>query len=210
MKFTTTYLAATVAMFATVTASPFTTEPVAATKWAAGQKVVIKWTDQGKPSLTTMGPMTIDLMTGANLKQILVQNLATNVKPTAKQLAVTVPKFTGPSGVFYFLRYTSDNQVYFTTRFLISGISGNFPGFNPQDLNATGAAAPPAAAAAPAPASTSSGVPVATMSGASQAAPSAKPSGSATTTTSAAVSSSAAPLAGLAITFLAAVLPFMC
>jgi len=122
-----TFILAAIAAATAVAASPYPTVPISDTTWTVGKSVTATWIDKGSPALSALGPMKLDLMSGADTNQILVVNLANGVKPTAGKANFTLPKFSGPPGPNYFIRFTTSNKVYFTTRFTILGVSGNLP-----------------------------------------------------------------------------------
>ncbi|CAG8496791.1 4058_t:CDS:2, partial [Cetraspora pellucida] len=85
-----------------------------------------------------------NIIVGGPDKSFQVKIIGKKVKGTARRHNFTVPKELGPSGSFYFLKYTDSrhpSHTDFSGYFTISGTNGTIPGFNPQDL-ATATTAP--------------------------------------------------------------------
>ncbi|CAG8674884.1 24131_t:CDS:2, partial [Cetraspora pellucida] len=122
-------------------ASIETTTPFNGVIWNASTTVTIRWREsKQKPLLQDLKHVTIYLMAGGPDKSFQVKIIAKNVKGTARRHNFKVPKGLGPSGSFYFLKYTDSQHpslTDFSGSFTISGTNGTIPGFNPQEATAT-------------------------------------------------------------------------
>ncbi|CAG8553259.1 12452_t:CDS:2, partial [Ambispora leptoticha] len=122
-----------------VNAGIFTTYPYSSITWEANQKYVVTWKDDGQaPSLKSLGKIDVDVVVGSDGNYLLAKNIAKQVPATAlKTHSWNVPKGLGPAGAYYFIRYTSGENVAFSGKFNIQGISGNIAGFDPSIGNST-------------------------------------------------------------------------
>ncbi|RIB09772.1 hypothetical protein C2G38_2107724 [Gigaspora rosea] len=122
-------------------ASIETLTPFQGVVWNAGDKETIKWKENNNPPLLKdLTDVTIHLMAGGPNNQVEVGIIAEHVKGTKLSLSLKVPKKLGPSGSFYFIKYTSpSNTSYFDFSgfFTINGTTGTIPGFNPQATTTT-------------------------------------------------------------------------
>ncbi|CAG8782527.1 9969_t:CDS:2, partial [Gigaspora rosea] len=96
-------------------ASIETLTPFQGVVWNAGDKETIKWKENNNPPLLKdLTDVTIHLMAGGPNNQVEVGIIAEHVKGTKLSLSLKVPKKLGPSGSFYFIKYTSpSNTSYF-------------------------------------------------------------------------------------------------
>ncbi|CAG8479261.1 6075_t:CDS:2 [Ambispora gerdemannii] len=134
MKFTTTFLLVVGIISSAVNANIALTSPYTSITWQANKKYVVTWEDNGQePLLKKLGTVNVDLVTGSDGNYILVKNIA-NVKATQKKTpSWEVPKELGPPGAYYFIRTTSGDNLSFSGKFDIQGITGTIPGFTPTD-----------------------------------------------------------------------------
>ncbi|CAO3591242.1 unnamed protein product [Absidia cylindrospora] len=91
--------------------------------WTAGKEYEITWEeDNTEPTInSTWKNFRIDLMTGEDLDQQLLTNIAENVKGDAMKYKYTAPE-VAPHAPIYFLMFTSDNgENAWSTRFAIVG-----------------------------------------------------------------------------------------
>ncbi|CAG8586457.1 7839_t:CDS:2 [Paraglomus occultum] len=116
----------------------FTTSPVSSTVWKAETQQTITWINSKNPPLEQLKSVTIQLMTGPEEQQIPVLTIGQGIQGIAKKFVFKgVPKNLGPSGQFYFLKYSDGDYSGFSARFTIDGIDGTIPGFDPNNPNAT-------------------------------------------------------------------------
>ncbi|OCH92787.1 hypothetical protein OBBRIDRAFT_886026 [Obba rivulosa] len=162
-------------------ATIFITSPVASTSWTAGQQQNINWMDDGTvPSLATFGPASVGVYIGTVNQQIMVQEIVSSVDvSTTSSIAFTPDPTMGSDGAVYFIRFQSlnakDNTTgypleAFSSKFTLTGMSGNFNATEEQDINAgsgSASAASAPATSAPAGSSTSAGLTKAVSSGGS-------------------------------------------
>ncbi|CAG8632420.1 26307_t:CDS:2 [Dentiscutata erythropus] len=141
MKFI-TFLFAAGFLISVIQASIETTKPFQSITWEGGKSEIIQWRENKEvPLLKNLKNVTIHLMAGGENNQVEVIIIAQNVKGTALVHTFNVPTNLGPSGSFYFLKYTSPlNATYadFSGFVTINGINGTIKGFDPQNPQATG------------------------------------------------------------------------
>jgi hypothetical protein len=140
-----------------INAGVFPTEPIGKTVYVPKSKVTIKWKDDDVvPSIKNLKTVTVDLMTGDDFNHITLDTVGA-VAASAKKLGWTVPE-VDPAGQWYFLKFTSGKNNFFTTRFTITDRNGKFPdpppGKNPGKVGKivdakNPKATPPAKPAAP-------------------------------------------------------------
>ncbi|KAG0164182.1 hypothetical protein DFQ28_002526 [Apophysomyces sp. BC1034] len=102
------------------TLSPSIPEP--GTVWTAGEEYEITWEeDQMKPSIAEgWKKFKIDLMTGEDEDQILLTNVASNLKGSGSMSYTWKVPDVSPHAPIYFLMFTSDKgENAWTTRFSI-------------------------------------------------------------------------------------------
>ncbi|KAF0517627.1 hypothetical protein F8M41_016893 [Gigaspora margarita] len=128
-------------LISVIYASIETLTPFKDVVWNGGDNEIIKWKENNNPPLLKdLKDVTIHLMAGGPDKQVEVGIIAEHVKGTKLSLKLNVPKKLGPSGPFYFIKYTSpSNTSYsdFSGFFTINGTTGTIPGFDPQATTTT-------------------------------------------------------------------------
>ncbi|CAO3615616.1 unnamed protein product [Cunninghamella echinulata] len=95
--------------------------------WKAGQQYEILWGDDGQaPNMATgWKDFKIDFMTGDNIQQVFISNVATNLDATkATKYAWTAPEVAPYSAVYFFKFTNTAGESAWTTRFGISGADG--------------------------------------------------------------------------------------
>ncbi|CAG8486108.1 1362_t:CDS:2 [Acaulospora morrowiae] len=177
MKFSTLLIGFTGLLASTVQAGIFTDQPFEKVTWNSGSKYDVIWNDDGKsPSIKTLNNLKIELMAGTEDTQFPVDVIATGVKGTAQKVSYTVKKNIGPSGNFYFIKYTSGSYTAYSGTFTIAGTTGNIPNFDPNNpgvpLTATKSGASTSTSDASSPSSTSSASAAGQTSSSSSASPS--------------------------------------
>ncbi|KAI9499669.1 hypothetical protein BDB00DRAFT_12032 [Zychaea mexicana] len=102
--------------------------PEPGTVWTVGQEYDITWEDDGaKPSMKKgWKNFKIDLMTGDNMDQIFLTNVASNLSaaagpPSFKYKAPSVEPY---SPIYFFMFTNEDGENAWTTRFAIVGEDG--------------------------------------------------------------------------------------
>jgi len=145
------------AMASQVSAVIYVTSPVASTTCTAGQSCTVAWADDGNaPLLAAIGPCQIDLATGSQTSQFVLQNISPSLDvSTNAQVTFTPTAADGPNGAPYFVKFTSlglkdtaNPQFPYTAysaKFTLAGMTGTF---NSTIAAAVSAAANPAAATA--------------------------------------------------------------
>ncbi|KAI8339427.1 hypothetical protein BC941DRAFT_420460 [Chlamydoabsidia padenii] len=111
-------------MTANANMSPSYPEP--GTVWTSGKEYEITWEeDNAEPTMNaTWKNFRIDLMTGEDMDQTLLTNIAENVKGESLKYKYTVPEVT-PHAPIYFLMFTSDDGEFaWSTRFAIVSEDG--------------------------------------------------------------------------------------
>jgi len=183
------------ALASSVSATVFTTSPVASTSWTAGTQQTISWQDDGSaPSLKDFGVSKISIYAGNAQQQTLLQAISTNTDvSTTGSLQFTPDPTIGPDSAEYFIRFESVNTkdpnspqypaLAFSAKFALSGMSGQFSAAVQAQID--GQSTAPLAGAA-----TSSAAGAATSAGAG--ATTAKPSASTTPSKSASAASASA------------------
>lgn len=143
------------AMASQVSAGVYITSPVASTSCTAGQTCTVSWADDGNtPLLAAIGPCQIDLATGSQTSQFVLQNISPSLDvSTNAQVTFTPTAADGPNGNPYFVKFTSlglkdaTNPQFpytaFSAKFTLAGMTGTF---NSTIAAAVSAAALPAAA----------------------------------------------------------------
>lgn len=183
----------------------FITEPVASTTCTAGVACYVRWNDDANtPALASIGPCQIDLMTGGQQQQTLLQNIAPSLDVSTNSFVSYLPDATvGPNGADYFIRFQSlslkstDNPAYpyqsFSAKFTLNGMTGTFNSTIQGQIDGTSGttAAATSAAAATSNAASSSASKAATS--AANASASAKASASATASANGVLKGLAAP-----------------
>ncbi|KAI0267311.1 hypothetical protein BC834DRAFT_822438 [Gloeopeniophorella convolvens] len=173
-------------------ANVFATSPTAATVWNAGQAVTIAWQDDGNaPNLAAFGPCSIGLFAGSVQQQTLLQEIADNVDVSQVSSVPFTPQASvGPSGAYYFIRFTSNSlkdatqpqfpQQSFTAKFMLNGMTGIFNQTVQAEVDGSSVpvGAPPATSNTP-PASTPPASTSSSNSASSASKASSTPSGSA-------------------------------
>ncbi|ORZ23377.1 hypothetical protein BCR42DRAFT_487360 [Absidia repens] len=94
--------------------------------WTTGKEYEITWEeDNAEPTInSTWKNFRIDLMTGEDLDQQLLTNIAENVKGDAMKYKYTAPE-VAPHAPIYFLMFTSDNgENAWSSRFSIVSQDG--------------------------------------------------------------------------------------
>ncbi|KAI8883390.1 hypothetical protein K501DRAFT_139970, partial [Backusella circina FSU 941] len=118
---------AAVAWIVQVNAGMAPSYPEPGTVWKTGQTYQIVWEeDKSKPSITEgWKDFKIDLMTGDNIQQKFLMNVATGLDgKKKKEYSFKAPEVHPPSAV-YFLMFTNDKgDNAWTTRFAITGEDG--------------------------------------------------------------------------------------
>ncbi|CAH1759725.1 520_t:CDS:2 [Entrophospora sp. SA101] len=115
-----------------INAGIFPTEPIGKTVYVPKSKVTIKWKEDGNvaPPLKDLKTVTVSFMTGGDLNQVKLDTIGA-VAATAKKINWIVPE-VDPIGQWYFLKFSSGGNTFYTTRFTITDTKGKFP---PQDPN---------------------------------------------------------------------------
>ncbi|CAG8515110.1 4198_t:CDS:2 [Diversispora eburnea] len=117
----------------TVQAGIYTNTPYVGVTWTGGSSYPINWVDDNnKPSLTELDNLTIELCAGTEKNHHFVATIG-KAKGIAKTITYSVPTKIGPEGDFYFIKYHQGDNIYFSARFTIKGISGTIPDFDPSN-----------------------------------------------------------------------------
>ncbi|KAI9302890.1 hypothetical protein BJ944DRAFT_269236 [Cunninghamella echinulata] len=101
--------------------------PSPGTVWKAGQQYEILWGDDGQsPNMATgWKNFKIDFMTGDNIQQVFITNVASNLDATkATKFAWTAPEVAPYSAVYFFKFTNTAGDSAWTTRFGITGADG--------------------------------------------------------------------------------------
>ncbi|SAM01728.1 hypothetical protein [Absidia glauca] len=123
-------LMATLVMMVKANMSPSNPEP--GTVWTSGKEYEITWgkvreeeEDNTEPAMNASWKnFRIDLMTGEDMDQVVLTNIAENVNSDAMKYKYTVPE-VAPHAPIYFLMFTSeDGEFAWSTRFAIVGQDG--------------------------------------------------------------------------------------
>lgn len=119
-------------------AGVYVTNPTASAAGTGGQVLSVSWADDGNtPRVAEVGPSSIDIYTGSRTQQYRLQNLAASVDVSkASSINATVDPAIGPSGAYYFIRFTSlglkdsaqpqYNYQSYSARFTLNNMSGTF------------------------------------------------------------------------------------
>ncbi|KAI8137889.1 hypothetical protein BJV82DRAFT_674332 [Fennellomyces sp. T-0311] len=102
--------------------------PEPGTVWTVGKDYEIKWEEDGtKPSMAVgWKNFKIDLMTGDNMDQIFLTNVASNLSADGAQSFRWKVPDVAPYSPIYFFMFTNDKgENAWTTRFAIVGEDGN-------------------------------------------------------------------------------------
>ncbi|KAI8391502.1 uncharacterized protein BYT42DRAFT_557082 [Radiomyces spectabilis] len=110
------------AVFATVDAAVAPTYPSPGTTWVAGKEYEILWNDDGKSP--AWKKFKIDFMTGDNLNQKVLTNVATDLDPAAKSFKWKAPEVEPYSAIYFFMFTGDSGEASWTTRFAITGADG--------------------------------------------------------------------------------------
>jgi len=109
-----------------VNAGLIPTQPDGSTIVHPGDEMTILWKDNGEaPALDSLGNVVVKFMTGADLDQTELKVIDT-VDAKVGQLKWVVP-VVAPAGKIYFIRFDAGNNQYFTTRFIITDVNGQYP-----------------------------------------------------------------------------------
>jgi len=128
----------------TAHATLYATTPVAATVWDARQDQTVTWKGNSTaPPLELMGKVAISLWTGGVQQQTFLQCLTCGryVAGQQKKSVVTFNTTLGPSGPYYFLRFSADalqNDI-FSARFTLTHMTGSFNATVQAQLNSLNA-----------------------------------------------------------------------
>lgn len=103
----------------TASAAIFTGRPANATVGVGGETFRLSWLDDGKaPSLAEIGQTKIELCIGSRATHECPQVAGTVNVGAQKDLNFTVDANIGEDGQYYFFKYTGNNFVGYSTRFL--------------------------------------------------------------------------------------------
>ncbi|KAH8080137.1 hypothetical protein HD553DRAFT_276406 [Filobasidium floriforme] len=132
-----------------VLAGIYVTNPVADTVVQSGQTLTINWVDDGVyPLLGNIGPSSIALFTGSTFQQSWLANIAEEIDVSkVGTVNWAVDPNVGPSGNYYFIRFTSKNlkdtteaaypHTAYSAKFTLENMSGSFNGTILSQINAT-------------------------------------------------------------------------
>ncbi|CAG8754584.1 30301_t:CDS:2, partial [Gigaspora margarita] len=102
-------------LISVIYASIETLTPFQDVVWNGGDNEIIKWKENNNPPLLKdLKDVTVHLMAGGPDKQVEVGIIAEHVKGTKLSLKLNVPKKLGPSGPFYFIKYTSPSNTSYS------------------------------------------------------------------------------------------------
>ncbi|KAI0772957.1 hypothetical protein BD413DRAFT_543492 [Trametes elegans] len=126
----------------------FITQPVASSKWSAGQQQTISWQDDGQaPSLAEFGDAVVSIYVGSEKSQTSLQTIVDNVNvASTSSIAFTPDASIGEDGAYYFIRIDSknakspQNPAYpaqgFSAKFALTGMTGTFDATVKQQIGA--------------------------------------------------------------------------
>ncbi|ORX37233.1 hypothetical protein BD324DRAFT_625364 [Kockovaella imperatae] len=132
-------------------ATIYTTSPVASTVATGGQVLNVSWADDGQsPSVSQVGPCSIDIFVGSSTQQVWLQNLGESVDVSkTSAISSTINPSIGQSGDYYFIKYVSLNfkdpknpqypYTQYSARFTINAMTGNFNSSVMALIDSTGA-----------------------------------------------------------------------
>ncbi|CAG8555275.1 223_t:CDS:2 [Ambispora gerdemannii] len=111
----------------TTDASPAPSPPDSGTIWNSGDKVTISWTEnKASPLISDMSGINIQLMTGADLSQVPLVEIAKGLATDQTSYSWTVPPLSDlgfPAGKIYFIMFSDSSKpgsgVSWSTRFTI-------------------------------------------------------------------------------------------
>jgi hypothetical protein len=119
-------LAVTVLSTFNVNAGLTPTYPDGSTIVHPGDEMTILWKESGEaPALDKLGNVAVKFMTGADLNQKELKVIGT-VDAIVGQLKWVIP-VVAPAGKIYFIRFEAGQNQYFTTRFIITDVNGQYP-----------------------------------------------------------------------------------
>ncbi|KAG2223492.1 hypothetical protein INT45_001240, partial [Circinella minor] len=99
--------------------------PEPGTKWTVGKEYDITWEDDGLTPAMQNGwkNFKIDLMTGDNMDQKFLTNVASNLSAAtgSTSFKYTVPNVSPYSSIYFFMFTNEDGENAWTTRFAIVG-----------------------------------------------------------------------------------------
>ncbi|KAI8333719.1 hypothetical protein BC941DRAFT_336525, partial [Chlamydoabsidia padenii] len=102
--------------------SPSNPEP--GTVWTAGKEYEITW-DNTEPTINaTWKNFRIDLMTGEDNDQVLLTNIAENVRGDEMKYNYTAPQVDPPAPIYFLMFTNEDGEFAWSTRFAIVGQDG--------------------------------------------------------------------------------------
>ncbi|KAI9634690.1 uncharacterized protein MKK02DRAFT_12669, partial [Dioszegia hungarica] len=119
-------------------AGVYVTAPVTGASVIGGQTLTVRWADDGNsPSVSAVGPCSVDVYVGSKTSQFKVQNLAASVDVSkTSSLVATIDPSIGTTGTWYFVRFTSlglkdsampqYNYQAYSARFTLNGMTGTF------------------------------------------------------------------------------------
>ncbi|CAG8557960.1 4452_t:CDS:2 [Paraglomus occultum] len=90
------------------------------------KKLTILWKENGEaPPLENLGNVAVKFMTGGDLNQIELKVIDT-VDAKVGQLKYVIP-VVAPAGKIYFIRFDAGQNQYYTTRFIVTDVNGQYP-----------------------------------------------------------------------------------
>jgi len=131
----------------------YITAPVGSSKCNAGSNCPVSWNDDGQqPTLAQIGLCNVGLYVGSPQVQYLLQSIGSVTVSEASNLQFTPDASVGANSDQYFVRFTSLNlnstaaPMYpyeaFSSKFSITGMTGQFNSTIQQVMSSTGALTP--------------------------------------------------------------------
>ncbi|CAG8604192.1 11353_t:CDS:2 [Ambispora leptoticha] len=116
-----------IALTIRIDASPAPGPPDGGTVWNSGDQVTIAWTENKvSPLISDMSGINVQLMTGGDLSQVPLADIATGLSTNTTSVSWTVPSLSSlgyPAGKIYFIMFSDSAKagsgVSWSTRFTI-------------------------------------------------------------------------------------------